>query len=198
MAECPAEKVLVLSSHTSLESRDALAKLADALDDPKVACASSPWDDDQYYSDAITWNELRSKGLKIGSIYSNSFGLLRRSLWEEVRFDEQFPTMEDYAWAIAQLKRGYVCRRSRFQFGYQRSSKARNFIFTACAFKIAAQYKLPVRWSGRKECVKAILRLTMPTLLRRATREEKAERALYVERLLASIFWRFNRATSDC
>ena len=74
LACCPAERVLVRRSHTVLESRDALAKLDAALDSCRVACASSPWDDDPFYSEAITWEELRSKGLKLGSIHSNSFG----------------------------------------------------------------------------------------------------------------------------
>ena len=41
LARCPAERVLVLSSHTVLVSTDALARLHAALDDPLTACASA-------------------------------------------------------------------------------------------------------------------------------------------------------------
>lgn len=40
LTHCVAERVLVLSSHTVLESRDALKRLLAALDDPATACAS--------------------------------------------------------------------------------------------------------------------------------------------------------------
>ncbi len=187
LAHCPAERVLVLSSHTVLESRDALEKLSDALDDPKTACASGKWDDDGYYSDAITWDELRTKGLKIGSIYSNSFGLLRRVRWEEVAFDESYPTMEDYAWALAQVRRGQVCRRVKFDFSYQRTPSTREFEFTSCAFRLGAQHDLEVRWLGRRACFLEMLRALDP----RAPQEKRAMWPALRDRFLASIFWRF-------
>lgn len=197
LARCPAERVLVLSSHTVLESTDALARLEQALADPRVACASSPWDDDPYYSEAVGWEELRSKGLKLGSIYSNSFGLLRRSLWEEVPFDECLPTMEDYAWAIEQVRLGYICRRVPFAFSYQRQANARDFIFTACAFRLAARYGLKVRWLGRKASAKEYLRQTMAQLGHQPSPSDRAKKELHRARLLASLFWPFHRATSD-
>ena len=197
LAQCPAERVLVLSSHTVLESCDALARLNAALDDPRVACASSPWDDDPYYSDAIEWEELRRKGLKLGSFYSNSFGLLRRKLWEEVPFDESLPTMEDYAWAIEQVRRGRVCRRVNFAFSYQRQANARNFIFTAYAFRLAAQYGLEVRWLGRKASARELLRYMLARLSHRLAPTDRALWELHSARLLASFFWRFYRTTTD-
>lgn len=197
LARCAAERVLVLSSHTVLKSPDALATLNAALDDPRVACASSPWDDDPYYSDAITWLELQSKGLKLGSIYSNSFGLLRRSRWEEVPFDETLPTMEDYAWALEQVRRGHICRRVRFDFSYQRQANPRDFIFTAVAFRLAARHGLRVAWMGRRTSAKELLRLTIAGLLGKATPAGHASRKLHQARLLASLCWRFHRATTD-
>lgn len=197
LAQCPAERVLVLSSHTVLESPDALAKLNAALDDPRVACASSPWDDDPFYSDAITWNELRRKGLKLGSIYSNSFGLLRRKLWEQMPFDESLPTMEDYAWAIEQVRRGHVCRRVSFAFGYQRQANQRDFIFTACAFRLAARHGLPVRWLGRKASAKELLRHSMAWFSGKLSPPDRALWELHRARLLASLFWRFHRTSTD-
>lgn len=197
LAQCPAERVLILSSHTVLESRDALEKLNAALDDPSVACASSPWDDDPFYSNAIAWPELRRKGLKLGSIYSNSFGLLRRRLWEEVPFDESLPTMEDYAWAIEQVRRGHVCRRVSFAFGYQRQANARDFIFTACAFRLAAKYGLKVQWLGRKSSTRELLRYTLARLSQRLSPPDRALWDLHSARLLASLLWRFHRPRTD-
>jgi glycosyltransferase involved in cell wall biosynthesis len=197
LARCPAERVLVLSSHTVLESPDALARLEAALDDPRVACASSPWDADPFYSEAITWNEVRQKGLKIGSFYSNSFGLLRRQLWEEVSFDEDLPTMEDYAWALAQIHRGYICRRVPFDFSYQRQANARDFIFTACAFRLAFRYRLPMRWLGRAASAKEWIRFTATGFRHSLSPEDIAQKKLHSSRLLASLCWPFHRATTD-
>lgn len=197
LAQCPAERVLVLSSHTVLESPDALEKLNAALDDPQVACASSPWDDDPFYSDAIDWPELCRKGLKLGSIYSNSFGLLRRRLWEEVPFDESLPTMEDYAWAIEQVHRGHICRRVSFAFGYQRQANARDFVFTSCAFRLAARHHLKVRWLGRKSSAREWLRYTLAEFQHRLSSPDRAQRELHGRRLLASLLWRFHLPMTD-
>jgi glycosyltransferase involved in cell wall biosynthesis len=197
LAHCPAERVLVLSSHTVLQSPDALEQLNAALDDPRVACASSPWDSDSYYSDAIAWDELQHKGLKIGSIYSNSFGLLRRSLWEEVPFDESLVTMEDYDWALTQIRRGHLCRRVRFNFLYQRQANSRDYLFTAFAFRLAARYGLHVRWLGRKASVKQLARLHIAQLAHPLSEPDYAQKELLRARLIASIFWRFHHPTSD-
>lgn len=145
---CPTDLVLVLSSHSVLQSPDALEKLVAAMADPRTACASGKWDDDPFYSDAIDWQELQTKGLKFCSIYSNSMGILRRALWEQTPFDESLPTMEDGAWALEQVKRGYICRRLNFAFSYQRSGQARDFIFAAVTFKLARRHRLDVAWLG--------------------------------------------------
>jgi glycosyltransferase involved in cell wall biosynthesis len=196
LARCPAERVLVLSSHTVLQSPDALARLNAALDDPRAACASGKWDDDSYYSDAVDWDELSRKGLKIGSVYSNSFGLLRRSFWEELPFDESLTCdqsgsgIEDYAWAVDEIRRGHICHRIRFHFSYQRQAESRNFLFTACAFRLAARHGLPLRWLGRKQTAWEWWRLSrIPAreLSPTQTQEKKMHRA----RLLASLAWRF-------
>jgi hypothetical protein len=197
LAQCPAERVLILSSHTVLESHDALERLDAALEDPSVACASSPWDDDPFYSNAITWSELCRKGLKLGTIYSNSFGLLRRQLWEEVPFDESLPTMEDYAWAIELVRRGHICRRVSFAFGYQRQANARDFIFTACAFRLAARHGLKVQWLGRKSSALQLLRYTLAHLSHQLSPPDRAQWELHGARLLASLLWRFHRPVTD-
>lgn len=148
LQHCPTDLVPVLSSHTVLQSADAIEKLIAAIADPRTACASAKWDDDPYYSDEIDWTELQLKGLKFCSIYSNSMGIVRRSLWKSAPFDETLITMEDGAWALEQVKRGYVCRRVSFAFGYQRSGRARDYTFAIIAFRLAARHGLFVAWLG--------------------------------------------------
>lgn len=140
--------VLVLSSHTVLDDPETLARMIDAMRDPHTACVSLKWDNDPHYTDAITWNELRAKGLKFGSIYSNSMGMLRRSLWLETPFDETLHTAEDYAWAIAHLKRGHICRRLKLPFHYQRSGHNRDHDFARTVFRFARLHGLKVAWLG--------------------------------------------------
>lgn len=196
LSHCMAERVLILSSHTVLESPDALERLNAALDDPLTACASGKWDDDPFYGDAVTWSSLSRDGLKLGSIYSNSFGLLRRKLWEELPFDESLPTMEDYAWALEQVRRGYTCRRVEFRFRYQRQANPRDFIFTATAFRLASRFGLRVRWLGRIQTLRELCRLAFSSRSR-ASDAIQAEGRFHRSRLMGSLFWRFSRAVTD-
>lgn len=190
LEHCPADLVLVLSSHTTLQSPDALEKLLHAMADPRTACASGKWDDDPFYSLAIDWQELQRKGLKLGSIYSNSMGILRRSLWQAVRFDESLPTMEDYAWAVEQVRRGHLCRRVDLGFTYARTGQDRDFIFALLAFKIAAGHSLRVAWLGRT----ATVRLLASLLLRRGWQSDgRKELRRHCQRLWASLIWRWCR-----
>jgi len=163
LARCAAECVVVLSSHTVLESPDALANLVAAMSDPRTACASGKWDEDPFYSDAIEWSELQAKGLKFCSIYSNSMGILRRPLWEAVPFDESLVTMEDCAWALEQVRLGFVCRRLAFRFGYQRSGSRRDYAFAAITFHLAKQHGLRVVWLGATATLRAIFSRLLPT-----------------------------------
>lgn len=190
LRHCPTDLVLVLSSHTVLQSPDALENLVAAMADPRTACASGKWDADPFYSDAIDWQELQTKGLKFGSIYSNSMGILRRSLWHQLPFDESLPTMEDGAWALEQVKRGCLCRRLGFAFDYQRGGKPRDYIFAVMTFQLAARHELPVTWLG----VTATLRELFRTLARRTfcSRQASPVRAACLwQRLAAWSAWRF-------
>lgn len=149
--------VLILSSHTVLELPDALAQMIASLADPSVACVSAKWDADPYYSHSIDWRELQQKGLRFGSIYSNSMGMIRRSLWETLPFNEQIPTAEDYAWAVGQLARGHQCVRINMPFSYQRSGTSRDGDFASAVFRITKQYCLPVQWLGAKASIRQLL-----------------------------------------
>lgn len=149
--------VLVLSSHTVLESPVTIEQMVACFAAERVACASLKWDNDPYYSDAITWSELQGKGLRFGSIYSNSMGMIRRSLWEQLPFDESLPTAEDYAWTIGQLKRGHVCCRFALPFSYQRSGTNRDREFARIVFQFARQHHLRVAWLGLIGAIKELL-----------------------------------------
>jgi glycosyltransferase involved in cell wall biosynthesis len=186
--------VLVLSSHTVLKETDALERLVEAMADPQVACASAKWDADPFYSDAIGWDELRAKGLKIGSIYSNSMGLVRRARWEELPFEEGLPTMEDGAWALEMARRGNIVRRLPLAFDYRRSGMDRSFTFALVTFKLAARHGLRVAWLGRIASVqRLILTLTQRCPASHLRDGRTAETRLHLQRLWASLTWRWRR-----
>jgi glycosyltransferase involved in cell wall biosynthesis len=168
--------VLALSSHTVLEDPETLSRMVEAMRDPRTACVSLKWDQDPFYSDAIDWHELSAKGLKFGSIYSNSMGMFRRGLWERQPFDESLDTSEDYAWAIHQLDLGHICRRLALPFRYRRSGHNRDFEFAQIVFRLAQKHCLKVTWLG--------LRATFSAWLR-AIFKRDAEASLHGARLLA-------------
>ncbi len=147
--------VLVLSSHTVLDDAETLARMVATMKDPRTACVSLKWDADPFYSDSITWQELLAKGLKFGSIYSNSMGMIRRDLWLKKPFDESLETAEDYAWAIAQLEKGHVCHRLALPFHYQRSGHNRDFDFARMVFQFARRHRLKVAWLGVRATLQA-------------------------------------------
>jgi glycosyltransferase involved in cell wall biosynthesis len=157
LSQLDTDLVLILSSHTVLEAPDTLERMVSAMEDPETACVSGKWDADSYYSDSIDWPELRTKGLKFGSIYSNSMGMIRRSLWQQLPFDEALATSEDYAWCIAQLKRGHRCRRLSFPFAYKRSGHVREAEFAHVTFHFARLHGLHVAWLGPVGSIKYCL-----------------------------------------
>lgn len=144
----PTDLVLILSSNTVLESPDTLAQMVVAMRDPAAACVSLAWDDDPFYSDAITFTELQRKGLRFGSFYSNSMGLIRRRHWQKIPFDESIPTAEDYAWAIEQLQKGHTSLRLRLPFSYRRDGTSRAGQFARVVFRLAHRHTLNVTWLG--------------------------------------------------
>jgi glycosyltransferase involved in cell wall biosynthesis len=148
--------VLIVSSHTVLEAPDTLAKMVEAMRDPITACVSLKWDSDPYFSDDIDWAELRAKGLKLGSIYSNSMGMIRRKLWECIEFDESLPTAEDYAWALVQVRRGLHCKRLDLPFRYRRAGTSREGDFARVVFGLGRHHGLKVVWQGFKSSVKDV------------------------------------------
>ena len=184
------ELVLVLSSHTTLDDDDGVERMLATFTDPRVACVSAKWDDDPFYSDAITWDELRAKGLKFGSIYSNSMGMIRRKAWTTAPFDETLITAEDYDWAIGQLQRGHICKRLHLGFGYERSGHDRTFEFAQLVFLFSRRYKLHVTWLG----VICSLQQMLAAIFMR--RPDSHPPALHYERLKAWALMRFTSASS--
>jgi glycosyltransferase involved in cell wall biosynthesis len=156
MKHCTEEFVLVLSSHTVLSDPSTISAMLVAMADPNTACVSGKWSPSDAWSDAITSEELKRVGLRFCSIYSNSFGMIRRELWMQCPFDESLSTMEDYAWALAQLDRGYTCRRLSFPFQYQRSASPREFAFAATTFHLAHRYGFAVKWLGVRRTIGAL------------------------------------------
>ena len=193
LRSCQTDLVLVLSSHTLLRSPTAIEQLVRALDDPQTACASGKWDDDPFYSEAVNWAELKAKGIKFVSIYSNSFGMLRRRLWEGCPFDESLPTMEDYAWALEQVKRGYTCRRVKFDFKYARSGPTRYGVFAALTFRLAARHGLRVVWLGPRASVQEWLKC----VLSKRTADGEDGLRLHSERIWAWLAWRWRNLTRE-
>ncbi|MDB6080434.1 MAG: hypothetical protein JWO82_4181, partial [Akkermansiaceae bacterium] len=153
-------------------------RMVAAMADPEAACVSAKWDDDPYYSDRVSWEEIREKGLKFGSIYSNSMGMFRRAFWEEAAFDEGLSGCEDYAWAIEQLHRGHVCLRMDFPFTYERSRNDRVHELCLATHLLAKKHGLEVAWMGAKGTVKELIKVTGQRLLGRGDFEALAAKQM--------------------
>lgn len=194
---CPLQWVLALSSHTVLRDPSTLQRMRAAIEDPETACVSLRWDDDPYYSEAVDFAELNRRGLKFGSIYSNSMGLFRRELWRAVPFDETLVTMEDYAWALTQAARGRVIRRLRLDFDYQRGGRSRDFTFAAIAFRLAARHRLRVVWLGPRATLREILRLAGKKGDPMEPQARAKELQLHRDRLRAWLLWRLVNPSNE-
>ncbi len=196
LRHCPTDLVLVLSSHTVLGASDVIEKLVAAMADPRTACASGKWDADAFYSDAIDWSELKSKGLKFCSIYSNSMGMFRRSLWEQTPFDETLPTLEDGAWALEQVRKGHICRRLDFPFTYRRGGGTRAYIFAVITFQLAHRHGLRVAWLGVAATLRHVGREAVRQLAGRGAVGLPGIGILW-GRLRAWCLWRFVRPVQE-
>lgn len=75
--------------------------------------------------------------------------------------------MEDGAWAVEHVKRGYLCRRLDFAFNYQRSGQPRDFIFAVVTFRLAARHGLAVTWLGVTTTLCTLLRALAHRLIGR-------------------------------
>lgn len=188
-AHCKTPFVLCLSSHTAMSDTSIVSNLLHSMADPQVAASSIRWDDDSYYSDVINQSEISEKGLKLGSIYTNSLGLVRKARWEEYHFDESINGVEDYEWAVHQIKAGYTISRIQGKISYQRKGHNRDLRGTARVFLIANRYQLTVKWFGKKSSLLELVR-NLPGKLR-SQPEAVQTFDFHARRLLGSLSWRF-------
>lgn len=188
ISSCETPLIFCLSSHTVMHDPETVQRLAGELKDHAVCAASVKWDQDPYYTDKITWSELVEKGIKFGSIYTNSLGLFRRSLWEDYPFADAMTGIEDYDWALHQLKSGHSVARIAADFSYKRNGHNREMDFAARAFHLANQYGLDLKWLG----VGGALRGLVQHLPGRLRGDETATTSFQTckNRLLGKILWR--------
>lgn len=172
---------LVISSHTVLTQRDGLERMLAAAADASVAAVSPMWDDDPFYGSTVTWAGLQASGIKFGSIYSNSLGLLRLSAWRDLPFDTQFNGTEDFAWALAQCQAGASVRRLPIAFSYRKQDRRPLISNSAYAHKLARMHGLSLRWLGAKSCVYKLL----------GWRRGDADRRVLWQRLYGYAAWRW-------
>lgn len=107
------ELISILNGHTTPRSDDLFSLLARHFENPRVAGvggregpgrACNPCeahDRDDYYP-------IRPTPGKI--VFSNGNSMVRRSVWERFRFDEELPGTEDLEWATRVTKAGYRMR----------------------------------------------------------------------------------------
>jgi rhamnosyltransferase len=104
------EVLVALSAHAFALDDGWLARLAGALADPAVACASGEvfWPDGSPLRGAVVFD----RGVMAASPewgFSNAAGAFRASLWRERGFREDLPGCEDKEWCRHWVSRGYVC-----------------------------------------------------------------------------------------
>ena len=189
MSRCKTPYVLILSSHTAMEDPDTIERLMSLVERKGSAAASIKWDDDPYYSDSISQEEIKQKGMKFGSIYSNSLGLLRHELWQNYPFETKINGLDDYDWALHQLQAGYTVERIKLKFSYQRNGHNRDLRSTGRCFMLADRYGLKVKWLGTRSAIEEYLRLAPKALLGDAVAKHACAKCY--NRLCGRLFWKF-------
>lgn len=188
VSHCETPLVLCLSSHTVLLQNDGLARLAEPMQNELICASSVKWDKDPFYTDEIDWQELQKKGMKFGSIYSNSAGIFRKALWKDYPFDETINGMEDYDWALQQIRSGFRVARVEAPISYQRNAHNRDMRETARTCHLSHRYGLKVCWLGVVGAIKGLLR-NLPGRL--AGNKEKTDMFNTCgRRLVGTLFWK--------
>ena len=149
---------LVISSHTEFAERTGLERMRDAVANPHIAAVSIRYHGEDQAEQTITAEHLSESGIGFGSCYSNSLGLLRVDCWRALPFDERLNSVEDYAWAVAQIMRGYHVKRLAVGYHYRRNGFDRTVINTARVRWIANQNGLTVRWLGIRGAILHIMK----------------------------------------
>jgi rhamnosyltransferase len=109
-ANARGEILVALSAHAFPMRSDWLARLAEVLSDPSVACASG----DRHLPDGSCLREAVRQDLELARRhprwgYSNAAGAFRAELWRRRPFREDLPGGEDREWSLHWIERGYVC-----------------------------------------------------------------------------------------
>jgi rhamnosyltransferase len=104
-----AEVVVALSAHSFPKDEDWLARIADAMNAPEVACASGQGTGPD--GRPLTQRLVQDRALAEAHPqwgYSSHAGAFRRSLWAQHPFRADMPFSEDKEWAWHWLQRGHV------------------------------------------------------------------------------------------
>ncbi len=109
-AHARGEVLVALSADAFARDRGWLARLVEALEDPRVACASG----DRYRPDGTPLTErVEQDAARLAADpewgYSNAAGAFRASLWRERQFRADLPGCEDREWSRYWLQRDYAC-----------------------------------------------------------------------------------------
>lgn len=101
-----------ISGHCIPTTPDWLGNLVRNFDDPKVAGVYGrqeplPFSADRDKRDLLTVFGLDRKVQTKDSFFHNANSMLRRSLWDQVPFDEETTNIEDRLWAKAMLEKGF-------------------------------------------------------------------------------------------
>lgn len=198
LAACQGELVLICSSHTVLQDPGTVADLAACFEDPEVVAASLAWDDKPDPGTRIDAEALRRAGLRFGSYYSNSMGMLRRSAWERRPFVTGWPhAAEDYRWVVEEVLDGGVVHRLRRPFGWLRNDKPwpETYRVACMVFSVASRSRVPLHWKGVRGSLGA-LRRALGGVLRSAGRDARSRRDVVVHsaRIVARWTWRLHPA----
>jgi rhamnosyltransferase len=109
-AQATGELLVALSAHAFALDDGWLARLAQAMADPSVACASGEafWPDGSPLRGPVAFDgTLMASWPEWG--FSNAAGAFRASLWRERGFREDLPGCEDKEWCRYWVSHGYAC-----------------------------------------------------------------------------------------
>ena len=172
LAQVDTERVLVLSSHTIIDSDSGLETLHAAVDDEGVCAASLCWEGCPETTTPHSWDSVSSSGLKFGSIYSNSLGLFEYAWWKRFPFNEQLNGVEDYYWALQCLQAGAAVHQRAIPTQYCRQGHNRLIAGTARIRWISKNTGIPIRWLGTRCALQKLAIHALPSLWSASSRAE--------------------------
>jgi hypothetical protein len=158
--------VLILSSHTVLSDPGTLERYVHVLEDESCAAVSARPPGYTHFDERISWEDVEARGLTYCSIFSNSQGMLRRSCWAALPFDERFGvSAEDYCWALAQMRAGYWISMLDEPFEYLRSVRYPYAITLRCALALGRLFQVPMGWLGVRRTTAAAVQCIARVIL---------------------------------